>query len=625
MINIEIDIKLPELWKDKTFAKKDWGAINLIVGSNGTGKSLFADQLNIQLKNKGYQVRLLNAERLSGFEKKSYSYFQSGSLEQGLHIGNFEQLKSNGEAFGLSSSAFIILKERLDIRIKIEAILSDIFNKTIRLVEIGGFLKPMIQDISGSIEYGMKETECHGLKELLTILTFVYDNSKNCLILDEPELHLHPQFQSFLLNEIRAISGDPMTDSSKKLFFIITHSPYFLDLRNINDFKSILVSHYNSPPTSVEELDGQDKYILKRFLPRFNTHHKQFFFSPNPVFVEGYTDQQIITLLFDRLDYKISASGSSIIDVGGKDELAVFFNLCKKLKISGRIIADLDALLKGKLREVVQSDLRANKYIQDNGLGTDVSSLIGDLERKLKAIADNLVTKTTIDPDLNHAILYLKTIITIADKRHEVMISTLLILQRYKEKILTIVSLSVIDSVNYVLPRFELLLNVFKASNVFIIPKGEIEHYYTQTKIDYLNFNDNQKNLAFHTERDYILSEVNITTLENTYSELMKILRDSVPQIKVDISKHIKYQLIEWIQKVQNAVVKNEVKDLTSLINHGNVDYKFFNQIIDISEFKLEQDGRFLCKVILKPSLIREVNEVIFNERTIAHEFQLNI
>ena len=347
MISIPINIEIPQIWGSQKFSKNNWNSINLIVGSNGTGKSLFADQLKRQLTQSGFKTRLLNAERLSGFEKANYSYFQSSSLSEGLNISNFERLKSHGESYGLSSSAFVILKERLDIRVRIEVLLSDIFKKTIRLVEEGGYLKPMIQDISSGSEYGIKESECHGLKELLTLLTFIYDLSKNCLILDEPELHLHPQFQSFLLNEIRSIAGDPNLDGSKKIFFIITHSPYFLDLRNIEDFQNVLVAHHKTVPTFVESLDSQEEYVLKRFLPRFNTHHKQFFFSPNPVFVEGYTDQQIITLLFDRLDYKISAAGSCVIDVGGKDELAVFFNLCKKLKIKGRVIADLDAFLKG--------------------------------------------------------------------------------------------------------------------------------------------------------------------------------------------------------------------------------------------------------------------------------------
>jgi predicted ATP-dependent endonuclease of OLD family len=240
MINISVNISIPKLWGSKTFSKSEWGEINLIVGPNGTGKSLFAEELKQILTNNSYKPRLLNAERLSGLEKQSYSYFQNSGLYQGFNISQFKDIKSHGENYGLSSYAFIILKERLDIRIKIEAMLSDIFRKTIRLVEEGGFLKPKVQNITGGTEYGLKENECHGLKELLTLLTFLYDAEKNCLIFDEPELHLHPQFQSFLLSEIRKIAGDPKTDTKKKLFFIITHSPYFLDLRTIDDLREPL-------------------------------------------------------------------------------------------------------------------------------------------------------------------------------------------------------------------------------------------------------------------------------------------------------------------------------------------------------------------------------------------------
>lgn len=624
MINIPINIQLADLWGAKTFSKTDWGEINLIVGPNGTGKSLFADQLKNQLNSNGYQTRLLNAERLSGMEKQDYSYYGSG-LSNGLNISQFSQLKSHGESYGLSSSAFIILKERLDVRVKIEALLSDIFSKTIRLVEEGGYLKPKIQNHSGGEEYGLKEKECHGLKELMTLLTFLYDESKNCLILDEPELHLHPQFQSFFLSEIRKFAGDPKVDPAKKLFFIITHSPYFLDLRSIDDLKSILVCHYNLPPNYIDALDTQDEYILKKFLPRFNTHHKQFFFSPNPVFVEGYTDQQIITLLFDKLDYNISASGSSIIDVGGKDELAVFFRLCKKLNIKARIIADLDAFFKGKLREVAQSDDNCNKYIQDNGLGTDLSTLIGELDRKLKEVADDLVTKTATDTDLIHIIEFLKPIISIGDKRTTVVVSQLIALQKFKEKIYSVVSAQQQTNINYILPKFTLLLKAFEAANIFIFPKGEIEHYYTQSTIDYLDFTDKEKNTSFHLERDYILSEPNITQLESKYVDLIPILKSSVPQIKVDLSKHLKFQIVEWLQTVQRAITKGDITDIASLKTHAKIDYKLFSQILEVTDLQIQTDKRFVCKIKISKSLTSLDNEVDFNEKTIPHDFEFEI
>ena len=625
MINTPIIISLPELWSTKTFTKNEWGEINLIVGPNGTGKSLFADELKNQLISLGYNTRLLNAERLSGLEKQNYDYYGSSNLNSGLNILQFSQLKSYGDNYGLSSSAFIILKERLDVRVKIEALLSDIFAKTIRLVEEGGYLRPKIQNNSGGSEYGLKEQECHGLKELITLLTFLYDESNNCLILDEPELHLHPQFQSFLLSEIRKFAGDPKVDPTKKLFFIITHSPYFLDLRSIDDLKSILVCHYNEPPNFVDTLDVQDEYILKKFLPRFNTHHKQFFFSPNPVFVEGYTDQQIITLLFDKLDYNISASGSSIIDVGGKDELAVFFKLCKKLNIKARIIADLDALFKGKLREVAQEDEDCIKYIQENGLGTDLSNLIGELGRKLMLVAHDLITKTTTDFDINHIISFLKPNIAVADKRNSTITSMLIALLKFKDKIVAEVSSTQKGEINYILPRFKHLLESFKAANIFIFPKGEIEHYYTQSAIDYLNFTDKDKNNSFHTERDYILACTDANLLEVSYGELIPVLKSSVPQIKVNLSKHLKFQIVEWLQTVQRAISKGDITEINGLKSNAKIEYKLFSQIIEVTYLRIADDKRFVCKININKSLTTIDQEIIFTETTIPHNFELNI
>lgn len=70
----------------------------------------------------------------------------------------------------------------------------------------------MLQKRIGGTEYGLKERECHGLKELIGLLTFLYDDDNNCLIIDEPKLHLHPQFQTFFLQEIRKIAGNPLNN-----------------------------------------------------------------------------------------------------------------------------------------------------------------------------------------------------------------------------------------------------------------------------------------------------------------------------------------------------------------------------------------------------------------------------
>lgn len=623
MNRIDITIQVPELWGDESFVKNEWGDINLLVGANATGKSLFAEQLKIQLTRKGYSTRFLNAERLSGFEKRDYSYFSSSNLSAGLNISHFSQYKSQGENFGLSTSAFVILKERLDIKIQIEAFLSDIFSKTIRLVEEGGYLKPKMQNIGGD-EYGLKERECHGLKELITLLTFLYDDSKECLILDEPELHLHPQFQSFFLNEIRRLAGNPKEDPGKKMFFLITHSPYFIDLRTIDDLKNVIVFQNSRIPSFIDTIEGEDEYIIKKFLPRFNTHHKQFFFSNNPVFVEGHTDQQLITLIYDKLGRNIGASGSSVIDVGGKDELGVFFKLCKKFGINPIIIADLDALFNGKLRDVLCEDERANKFIQDKGIGDNLSSEIGDLERKLKDLADDLIFKETDDVDIIHLSDHLKTYIVGGENENleRFRLSMLLGLIRFKEKIEEVISASKKPFINFVIGRTKHILEAAKQCNIYFIDIGELEHHYTQTEVDYLNITN--KDILFHAERDFIL-ESDAETIRVQYSKIISTLENVIPTVDVDLIKHLRYEIIEWTQRVQTAIVRGEVNNIEQLKQNTSINYNLYNQIVEILEFTIdESDNSFTCKLKLSSKLFDTGIEFEINEKTTAHNFRIS-
>ena len=288
MITVETKVRLPFLWGRAVFKKSYWNQINLIVGPNGSGKTLLAEEICRQFEEKGYKVDFLRSERL-----------------------NQEEILSK-------------LKEDFAIREKIEEVLSNMFGKTIRFEEgADGRFVPIVVNKAWGVEYNLKEGECHGLKEILTLLVALYGFGNSVLILDEPELHLHPQFQSFFMNEIRkAVSQNP-----ERIIFLITHSPYFIDLRFAEDLVGVVVCHVNRVPTSIEQMSEKDEILLRRFLPRFNTYHKQFFFSDNQIFVEGYTDQQMFTNLLGCVDNHYGTAGTGVIDVGGKDELGVFFKV----------------------------------------------------------------------------------------------------------------------------------------------------------------------------------------------------------------------------------------------------------------------------------------------------------
>ncbi|MFA5825024.1 MAG: TOPRIM nucleotidyl transferase/hydrolase domain-containing protein [Gallionellaceae bacterium] len=619
MITKPINISIPMLWGQENFIKSEWGYINYIVGANGTGKSLLAEQIKNNFNNGGFMPRYLNAERLTGFEKNSVGHYGGGNLAQGFNISQFQNLKNTAESSGLSSSAIIILKERLDIRIKIEALLSDMFGKTIRLAEEGGFLKPVMQRISGGGEYNLSQSECHGLKELITLLTFLYDTSKNCIIFDEPELHLHPQFQSFFLSEIRKVAGNPLEDPSKKLFFIITHSPYFLEIKTLDELKNILVCHLDKAPTYVSTLDENDSYVLKRFLPRFNTHHKQFFFSPNPVFVEGYTDQQIISILFEKLGISVGASGSCIIDVGGKDELGVFYKLCKSLKINCRIIADLDALFRGKLREVVSEDERSNQYVQEKGIGADLSKGIGELETHLSSIATSLISSDSKDADIVH----LKDILSAfkSDEEHRKRVSMLLGIMKFEIKIRPLLSGVTLANFNLALGRINQIFYAFKTCNTYILPKGEIEHYYTQSNVDYLDISN--KDNFFHAERDYLLQIESAADINAQYIELLVQIKSAVPVVEIEIKKHLKFEIFEWVHRVQTGIAKKEVNNAEDLKINNKVNYVLYSQILDLEELVISDDRTFKCRIKVKSLLDDTQPTIEFDQATNAHSFSM--
>ena len=275
MIETNLSFSLPQPWSGETFETQQIGPINYLVGPNGSGKSQFARSLygrfNMQLG------RLLDTDRLGGMEQSASLDMISGrQFSSGFSKGNFSNLKQAGAA-GSGIDTFVLLEERMDLRIQIQATLSHLFDREITLEWDSGNLIPIVARSGGGASYRLDREECHGIKELLVLLTHLYDDRRQYLIIDEPELNLHPQYQAFFMQEVRKLAGDPEDDSKKKIIFLITHSPFILDLRTSEDLKSIISFDLKySVPIQIAQLD-LDMYSSDPFIRRLNAHHKQLF------------------------------------------------------------------------------------------------------------------------------------------------------------------------------------------------------------------------------------------------------------------------------------------------------------------------------------------------------------
>lgn len=620
-MNLDINILISDLWGEQRFQKNEWGSINYLVGPNATGKTRFAEQLKQQCQSQGLKIRYLSSERLSGLERQQYGLFGYSNINRGLDIGQFTEYKNQGLNYGLSAGAFAILKEKLDVKIKIEATLSQLFGRRIRLAEEGGFLKPKIQRIEAGDEYGLKESECHGLKELITLLTFLYNDDYNCLVIDEPELHLHPQFQTFFLQEIRKIAGDPLSSPDKKCFFIVTHSPYYVDIRTLEDLKYCIVFQPDKLPACIDQLVDEDEWRIKRLLPRLNTHHKQFFFASRPIFVEGYFDQQIFSLIQEKRGKLLGASGSCVIDVGGKDELNLFFRICKKLNMDAQFITDLDILTKGKLRQSVSEDNRCRDYLQNEGLGTNLMYVIGEAEKAITDYLNELEPKLIEHSELNSTLQIFRDALKVDElekKRYVFLVG----LKYIREQIRSLIE-SEVEKLRFIEGRLQKIIQAFKRSGVYVLSNGELENYLPEYKGSPYIISGDAKAKTFEQERDFILgSDLTEEKIRARYGELINILDKATSPKEIDMDLFLTYAIRDWVYKVQSAYNRGEVKNEDSLKRNAMVDWQTHSRIFDLLEFSLNRDG-FTCRIKLKPLLDPKEREVMFDNSLSAANYKL--
>ena len=353
MIDERIAVDLPAPWSQGKFETDVVGPINYLVGPNGSGKSRFAVELLRQLKSRPRGARLLGTDRLSEMANPgALGGYWGDNLSLGYAKSSFEQLRKAGSE-GSGIDTVLLLEDRMDLRIRIEATLSHLFDRDVILEWDSGHLVPKAVRRKGGESYRLDREECHGIKELFVLLTHLYDHQHGYLIIDEPELNLHPQYQAFFMQEVRKVAGRPSDSPYKKIVFLITHSPFILDLRLEDDIGSVISFDldYSIPRQVASATPDVSAPVVTT--GRLNANHKQLFFSDNPVFVEGHHDALMVEALMEARGASASAAGSCVIDCGGVEEVNNYLKLCEGLGKKAHFVYDLDSLFIGQLRSCI--------------------------------------------------------------------------------------------------------------------------------------------------------------------------------------------------------------------------------------------------------------------------------
>ena len=584
-IDIKLNLQVP--WKNENFEMSEIGYINYLVGPNGAGKSQFSEHLKFFFDSKNLKCRILSADRLTGFGFSSkninsghgnYVVSQS-SFHDGFNKQNFSHYKQGAESMGTGTDAFVLLEEKLDLKIKIEAILSQILYRDLRLEWDSGKLVPMTYNVKQATEYELKK-ESHGVKELLILLTHLYDDSHKVLIIDEPELNLHPQYQAFLLEHIRKVSGNP--DDGKKIIYLITHSPFILDFQTIDDLKSVTCFHNDfRKPSFIENLDPTDEEKIKQIIPKLNVHHKQLFFANTPIFVEGIFDAQFIKAIQEKRGVSLEGSGSTVIDVGGNEQLSSYYLLSKLLGKKSLFIYDLDSIFFSKqLRINAEGSDEINQFLIDLGIGSNFKDIWGQFDSTLKNLKSDLITKESLYKS------YIEQLDT--DKKEKKEAYALLVyLKHFRDEANGKATHS--SKIDLLLNQLNNVINSFEEIGVYILNNGAMENYFPSYDGDKFNIDDNKKRDCLNAEIDWMINECQSNNeLKTRYGELYEIMEKLPSGDKIDYKKVIESNLKDLIHKIQKGLSEDKINDESNLPSYIGKEWNSYQRILAISNLNKE-------------------------------------
>lgn len=153
------------------------------------------------------------------------------------------------------------------------------------------------------------------------------------VVIDEPEIHLHYQFQHEYLQVIRELNKHQSCQ-----YVLVTHSEALINSATISNVRRFGLNADGFTEINFPQLTTAQKLLI-RILD--NTRSTYAFFAKTVVLVEGDSDRYFWKAVMQSVRPKLDQE-VAILHVGGKRELAQWSDLFEKFGLSVNRIADLD-------------------------------------------------------------------------------------------------------------------------------------------------------------------------------------------------------------------------------------------------------------------------------------------
>lgn len=173
-----------------------------------------------------------------------------------------------------------------------------------------------------------------GIREALRLILDYELNRPNILLVEEPEIHLHPALETSMMRYLKSIGKDCQ-------IFITTHSTNFLDTAEMRNV--YLASRDNSTNIQMINVEEAEQSIPHELGIRLSS----LFMFDRLVFVEGPTDEDVIREWASICGINLAQASVGFVPMGGVRNLAHFateatINFLSKRRVSIFFVLDRD-------------------------------------------------------------------------------------------------------------------------------------------------------------------------------------------------------------------------------------------------------------------------------------------
>jgi predicted ATP-dependent endonuclease of OLD family len=154
------------------------------------------------------------------------------------------------------------------------------------------------------------------------------------LLIEEPEMFLHPQMQRSLYKTLQKIG-----ETNQVIY--TTHSPHFV---SVPEYRDVLLVRRNGEGTCVIQSSlATDNRRREKFLKELDPERSELFFACRLLLVEGDTEKLSYPGYAAKLGLDLDRRGATIVEVGGKRNLKDFADLAISFQIPVGVVYDKDS------------------------------------------------------------------------------------------------------------------------------------------------------------------------------------------------------------------------------------------------------------------------------------------